>query len=75
MMMLSENKEIIYKSLIIIGGISLSIGLGNHLYNYYKILKKNQEDYKKKLLECQKDFAKNNEINEINENNEINKNN
>ena len=46
-MMLLENKEIIYKTLIVIGSISLSIGVGNYLYNYYKNVKKYNDGLKK----------------------------
>ncbi len=71
---LSENKEIIYKTLIILGSLSLSVGIGNYMYNYYKKLKLYQEDYNQKLKLCLEDFNKNIENNENNKNNEDNEN-
>jgi hypothetical protein len=36
MMLLTENKEIIYKTFFITGSLALFIGLGNYAYGYYK---------------------------------------
>jgi hypothetical protein len=70
MMLLSENKEIIFKSLIVIGSISLSIGLGNYIYDYYKELKEKKVYYNQKLKKSQEDFYNNIENIENIENNE-----
>jgi hypothetical protein len=69
-MLLSENKEIIFKSLIVIGSISLSIGLGNYIYDYYKELKEKKVYYNQKLKKSQEDFYNNIENIENIENNE-----
>ena len=55
--MVLETRETIYKTLIIIGSLSLTIGVGNLMYNYYKNFKKSKK-------------SENNENDENNENNE-----
>jgi hypothetical protein len=42
--MLSETKVTIYKTLIIIGSLSLTIGATNFMYNYYKNFKKSKNE-------------------------------
>jgi len=42
--MVLETKEAIYKTLIIIGSLSLTIGATNFIYNYYKNLKKSKNE-------------------------------